>query len=67
MVAFCSSVPLTMIVGPPWLLPTNVQELLRVNGGLARANSSYQIICWMSLRPRPPKSTGQLMPAQPPS
>ena len=24
-----------------------------MNGGSARANSSYQIICWMSLRPRP--------------
>ncbi len=47
--------------------PTKVDELLRVNGGLARANSSYQIICWMSDRPRPPYSVGQLIPAHPPS
>ena len=65
--AFCSSVPLTISVGPPCMLPTNVHELASVKGGSALANSSYQIICWMSESPRPPNSAGQLMPAQPPS
>jgi hypothetical protein len=55
-VAFCSSVPCTMIDGP-----TSHSPIPRVTRGTpARANSSFMTATSMPVRPRPPYSLGQL-------
>src|SRR5829696_187277 len=53
-----------MRVGPAWFTPTKETP---TSGASAHAYSSNQIICWSRDSPRPPYSTGQLIPAHPPS
>jgi len=60
--AFCSSVPHAIKVGPAWLSPTKSVEM---SGAPARAYSSHQTSCSMSVAPRPPCARGHAMPAQP--
>src|SRR4051812_22365785 len=60
----CSSLARLISVGPAWLLPTKRES---IPGRPSLAYSSYQMTCCNSERPRPPYSTGQSMPAQPPS
>src|SRR3954467_4243113 len=59
--SFCSSVPWPITVGPPIVSPST----LAICGARARAISSKKIACSIIVAPAPPKSVGQVRPAQP--
>src|SRR3954463_14395922 len=59
--SFCSSVPCANTVGPPIVSPST----LAICGARARAISSKKIACSIIVPPAPPKSDGQVRPAQP--